>query len=484
MLHIGRNILSLLISRVLTAVVLFLVYTRLIQYLGPDSAGQYGLLAAYLTVFAFFVDLGMQQLVIKKVSENKAEAGRYLANYFGIQFLLGLGFMILMDLIVTFGEYPPLVKHALYITAFGLLMSSLTMPFMAIINAFQKLLIIAKVNFVNSMINAGMMLTVILLRKNILYLALIPGVIATFDVLVYGYIVHKKFAPFRFGVDRTFWKQLLVWNTPFMLLTIFSIYNRIDSLILPHLRSFTENGYYTAVYKFWDTLAFLPAVVAAALYPYFAEKISRNEISDVRKVLVTYTRYMIAVAIPLTVGAFVLSHKITVAFFGEAFAPAAKALWLLVAAVSILFIYVPVNSIIISQRTKTATLITGCTLIFNLVLNLLLIPKFGFVIAALVTMLSELLQLVGYTIVVKTKIVNFEYFINFVKPIIAGFIMGLAVYYFRNHNLWLVIAIGGIVYALTLLVIRFFRREDWELLRISLDFRKKIEPDIPPTTNL
>ena len=85
MLHIGRNIFSLLISRILTAVILFLVYTRLLQYLGPEIAGQYGLMAAYLTVFSFFVDLGMQQLVIKKISEDKTQTSKYLSNYFGIQ---------------------------------------------------------------------------------------------------------------------------------------------------------------------------------------------------------------------------------------------------------------------------------------------------------------------------------------------------------------------------------------------------------------
>lgn len=475
MLHIGRNIISLLLSRIVTAVILFLVYTRLIQYLGPEVAGQYGLLAGYLTVFAFFVDLGMQQLVIKKVSENREEAGKYLTNYFGIQFLLGFIFMLLMDIIVINANYPLLVKQSLFITAFSLLLSSLTMPFMAIINAFQRLSIIARVNFVNSLINAVMMVLAIVFRKNIFFLAFIPGIISAFDILVYSYIVRKKFVHFRFTFDKVFFKQLLIWNAPFMLLTIFSIYNRVDTLILPHLRSFTENGYYTAVYKFWDTLAFLPAVVAAALYPYFAEKVNRGEMDEVRKVLEIYTRYMIAAAVPLTVGAYLLASKLTLAFFGSDFAPAAPALWLLVAAVSVLFVYVPVNSIIISQKTKIATIITGCTLVFNVALNLILIPKYGFVVAALITLASEILQLIGYTTVVQRQIVNFEYFSSFTKPILAGVVMGAVVYFLRDQNLWLLIALGGLVYGVALVSMRFFHHEDWELLKASIDFRKKAQ---------
>src|SRR3989344_5161465 len=425
MLQIGRNIFSLLVSRILTAIILFLVYTRLIQYLGPEQAGQYGLLAAFLTVFGFFVDFGMQQLVIKKISENRAEAGKYLGNYFVIQFLLGIGFMLILDTIVFTGSYPPLVKQSLYITGIGLVLSSMTMPLMAVINGFQRLSIIARVNFINSLINACMMLLAIIYHKNILFLAFIPGAVALFDVIAYGIIVHRRITP----------------------------------------------------YKFWDTLAFLPAVVAEALYPYFADKLSRGETEEARNVLTIYTRYMIALAIPLSVGAYFLAEKITVTFFGAAFAPAAPALWLLVAAVSILFIYVPVNSLIISQRTKTATIITGGTLVFNLALNLLLIPKFGFIVAAIVTLASELIQLVGYTIVVQRKILAFPYLVNFVKPIIAGAVMGVALIILSFLNVWVSILAGAVIYGASLLLLGFFHWHDWELLKASINFRKRLNTD-------
>lgn len=473
MKHIGRNIFSLIISRVISAIILFLIYTRLIQYLGPDAAGQYGLLAGYLTVFNFFVDLGMQQLVIKKVSENKEEAGKYLGNYFGIQFFLGLLFMLILDAIVLTADYPPLVKHALLITGASLLLTSLTMPLMAIINAFQKLSLIARVNFVNSIINAGMMLLAIVFRKNIFFLAFIPGVVAIFDIIVYSWLVNRKFAKFKISFDFAFWKKILAWNLPFMLLTFFSIYNRVDTLILPHLRGFVENGYYTAVYKFWDTLAFLPAVVAAALYPYFSETFSQNKKDEAKLVLEIYTRYMIAVGLPMAVGAYLLADRLTLAFFGQAFAPAAPALWLLVAAVSVLFIYVPVNSMIISQKTKTATIITGFNLLFNLAMNLLLIPKFGFVAAAVITLASETVQLIGYTFVVKRKILDFPYFRSFVKPILAAAIMGVVIWFFNALNMWLLIGLGGLVYFVVLLAIRFFKAHDWELLKASISFKTR-----------
>lgn len=464
MQQIGKNIISLLFSRVIAGIILFLIYTRLIQYFGPNVAGQYGLIVAFLTVFNFFVDLGMQQLVIKKISENRAESGKYLTNYFGIQFLLGLGFMLILDAIVLFGRYPDIVKHALYVTGFALLLSSLSMPFMSVINAFQRLGVIAKVNFANSVINASMMFLTIYLHKGVFFMSLVNLLVSAFDLVVYYFVVNRSFTKFSFKFDFPLWKTLFAINIPFALLTFFSIYNRIDTLLLPHLRGFVETGYYTAVYKFWDTLAFLPAVVSASLYPFFAESLSLGKIADSRKVLEAYTRYMIALAVPSSVGAFVLSHRLTVAFFGDKFAPAAPALWLLVAAVSVLFIYSPVNSLIISQKTRAAVKITGFNLLFNLVLNLIFIRLYGFVAAAVLTLASECVQWMGYTYVIKKQVVDFDSLKYFAKPVAAALVMGALVHFMGSVNLWLVVAAAGTVYFVLLFALKFFRAEDRNIL--------------------
>lgn len=478
MLHIGRNIISLLFSRILSGIILFLIYTRLAQYLGPQQAGQYGLLMAYVTVFNFFIDLGMSQLVVKKVSEDRAQSEKYLSNYFSVQAILAFVFMIIMDAVVLFQNYPEIVKWSLYMASFGLFLSTLSLPFRSIVNASQKLTIIAKVNFFNSLINACIMVLAIVLRKDILFLSFISVAVGLFDLIVYGIIVDLKISKFRLAFDKVFIKQLFIATLPFTALTFFSIYNRVDTLLLPSLRNFTETGYYAAAYKFWDTLAFVPAVIGISLYPFFAQKFAQNRLEDVKAGLSIYTRYMVALAAPLAVGAFMLAPKLTMAFYGKDFLPAADALWLLVLAVSLLIIYVPVNSVIISQKTKIATKITGFNLLYNIGLNLILIPKFGFVAAAAVTVGSELIQTIAYTYVVKKQIVNFVFFRSFIKPVAAVCVMAFGLYIFRAQSVWALLIIGGVFYIVALLVLRFFNRSDWELFKAAIDIRKSVDKEI------
>jgi len=479
MLHLGRNLVSLVVSRVLSGVVLFLIYTRLLQYLGPEAAGHFGLLASYLTVFSFFADIGMSQLIIKKMSEDITHVNKYLSNYFIVQFGLALGFMAIMGGFVYFADYPEHVKAALYVSSLGLLLSSLSLPFRTVVVANQKLTINAQINFFNSFINSGMMALAIALDQGVFFLAFISVAVAVFDLVLYGIIVHRKFARLSLKPDWPFILQLFKWNMPFMLLTLFGVYNRMDGLILPHFRSFTETGYYAAAYKFWDILAFFPGLLGITLYPFFARSFSKGLMNDVRQGLETYTRFMIAVALPMAVGVFVLAEPLTMEFFGKDFLPAADAMWVLVLAVAILFVYTPANSLVISQMTRVATKVTGFTFFFNITLNLILIPRFGFIAAAAVTAASELVQAVGYTYFIKKRIVDFEFFANFPKPLASTLAMAVFLYAFRDQNVWLVIAAGGVVYFASLYIMRFFRPSDWVLVSAAVNIRKPINPDDP-----
>ena len=482
MMQIGRNIFSLLLSRTIAGIILFLVYTKLTGYLGPEALGQFGLLSVYLVVFSLFVDLGMSQLVIKKISEDREHTGKYLSSYFFIQTALGVFFMVIMDIIVYVSNYPDIVRNSLFVAGFALLFSSMSLPFRSVINAHQRLSIIAKINFFNSVINGGFMIAAIVFQKYIFFLAFIGVTVAVFDLIVYWIIVQKHFAKFEWQLDKVFARQLIILNAPFMLLTLFSVYNRIDTILLSQFRSFEEVGYYSAAYKFWDLLAFIPNVIAISLYPFFAHAIVNNRMTEVKKGLETYTRYMAALAFPLAVGTFILANKLTIAIYGQDFAPAAPALWLLVTAVAILILYAPVNSLVISQQTKAATWVTGTNLFVNLIANLILIQMFGFVAAAAVTVCSELFQLICYTLIVKKRVTPFRFIRSLYKPIVSSIIMAGIIYLFRDLSVWYVVLIGAGVYSGSLLVLGFLQTEDWALFKAAVDIRKPIQIDPNPPT--
>jgi O-antigen/teichoic acid export membrane protein len=194
---------------------------------------------------------------------------------------------------------------------------------------------------------------------------------------------------------------------------------------------------------------------------------------------------MIALALPLVVGAFLISNDLILAFYGPTFLPAGKALWILVAAVSVLMIYAPANSLILSQQTKAATKIIGFTLLFNFTTNLIFIPRFGFAAAAVTTLASELIQAVCYSYVIKRKILSYQIFRSFIKPLVAAVVMAILVWQaLPLAGIWLTVLLAAFVYGLALVLLKFFHREDVELFKSAVDIRKKLDPSIKPGVTL
>jgi len=290
------------------------------------------------------------------------------------------------------------------------------------------------------------------------------------------------------GIKSTDWtliKKIFKAAIPFAVLVGFStVYNRIDVVLITKLLGYTQTGFYTAAYKFYDLIAFFPAVVSHSLYPVFSTLMAQNKLQDVRNALERYLRLMTALALPMATGAMLLSVPLIKILAGEEFVPAAKVLAVLVWAPAILFVYIVVNSLVISQLTKFATFITGVNVIINIVGNLVLLPRIGIMGAAIMTIVSEAIQGIFYFYFVRTKVTRFSFLKNIWQPCIATAIMGAAVYYMKDYFIVIPIAACAMIYGVCLLVLGFFKKEDYQFVKsfvmqgYGVVFRPKSPSDV------
>lgn len=466
----SKNIIWLTVSRVFSLGLLFLAYTQLFRYLGPEASGQFQFVLSYVTLFGVVIDFGIQQYIIKKMSEDRSKAKQYFHNFLAVELVLAALVYGAMIAVAYFNNYEPVVLKAIMVAGFGVALHGLTYPFLAVITAFYDLKKAALLNFISSAINTLIIFVTIWVGGSIVMLTSQQVIYAGLALTVYyKYVqVHigspevlKGFATLRISLLR----QILKAALPFALLVGFStIYNRIDIIIITKMLGYTQTGLYTAAYKFFDLLGFFPAVVSHSLYPVFASLMAQKNILAVRETLERYLRFMAAVALPMATGGMLLSEPIIRLLAGEQFIQAANVLAVLIWAPAILFFYVVVNALVISQLTKYATMVTGFNVLVNIVGNILLLPKFGIVAAAATTILSETIQGGYYFYLVKKKITNFTLFKNIWQPFVASGFMGWVVYYFRDEFLLIPILIGAAVYGILLVLLGFFLKEDWLFL--------------------
>ncbi|MDE2311518.1 MAG: flippase [Patescibacteria group bacterium] len=477
--QVSKNIFWLTISRVAALVLLFVAYTRLFRYLGPFESGQYQFVLSYVLIFSTVVDFGIQQFITKKISEQPEKAKEYFQNFFSFEVVVAGLLYVVLVVIAMLRHYDAAVFYGVGLAGLGMVANALTYPYLAVLAAYQDLRKVAWVNFLNSCVNAAIIFLAVIFHRHIVFLAGIQLTFGVLDLIIYRHLVRKHLP--RPEILRGLWpidlrliKSILRQGWPFALLVGFSaIYNRIDVVIITFLKGYQQTGYYTAAYKIFDLLGFFPSVVSYTLFPFFAGLMAKQALAEVRRNLEKYLRLMFTAALPMAVGGSILSSKLIALVAGPDYRAAAPVLAVLIWAPAILFVYIPVNSIVISQLTKKAMAITGANVVVNIVGNLLLIPRYGIVAAAAMTVVSESLQGAFYFYFVHRNITRFSLGADFYKPLLASAVMGILLWPLRASSLGLSLAAGAAVYGSALLLMGFFSKND--LLTLKQLFRKEAE---------
>ncbi len=460
-------------------VLLFLAYLFLTRYLGPHRYGQFQFVLSYVTLFGVIIDFGIQQYVIKKMSEDRSQVKKYFHNFLAVEIVLATLIYGGMITFAYFNHYEPIVLKAIMVAGLGTAVHGLIYPFLAVITTFYDLKKVAFLNFLASIINVAMIFITIAVGGGIVLLVSQQLIYALCALVCYRYFVRKHIGTPEilkglFHLDWKLIKVILIASPPFALLVGFAtLYNRIDVVLIKHFYDYTQVGLYAAAYKFFDLLAFFPAVVSHSLYPLLSTLMAERNIAEVRSILEKYLRFMVALALPIGVGGSLLAKQI-IGILSPEYSGAASILSILVWAPAILFMYIVVNSLVISQLTKWAVAITGVNVVVNIVGNIILLPRIGIIGAAMMTVVSELLQGIFYFYFVKKKITDFRFFSLIWQPVVASLVMGAAVWFVRDTNLMIGVGVGLIVYAVTLFVLRFFRKDDLIMLRAM--FGKSLAP--------
>ncbi|CAN5169511.1 flippase [soil metagenome] len=167
---------------------------------------------------------------------------------------------------------------------------------------------------------------------------------------------------------------------------------RIDTLLLGTMRSTVEVGLYGAVYKLIDGVLMLPTVVTGVLGP----SLSAAHGADRRDVVLRLYRrgmhYLLIGGLFLTVATAVLAEPMVRVLYGDQYLSAAPALRLLAFAMLFIFLRQQAVEVLDNVDLRGATVgVFAVSLSVNLLLNLMLIPRFGYLGAAGSTVVTEAL---------------------------------------------------------------------------------------------
>ena len=227
-----------------------------------------------------------------------------------------------------------------------------------------------------------------------------------------------------------------------------------DVVLIALLLGEAQVGLYSAAYR----ICFLVVALAVALHSAYLPRLARAAGEGVEAASALTRRAFksaASLAVPFVVGGWILAKPLLESLFGEPFAAAYIAFRLLLLAMGMLFLHgVLLQVLVVFDRTRPELLIRASAAGLNLILNLLLIPRFGIDGAAMATLLAEILILVMRVLVGRRLGIKVGGS-SLIKPLLASALMAAIMLGIRSVvPWWATFGIGGLSYVLVLALLR------------------------------
>lgn len=423
------------------------------RYLGQEGFGSYALILAFLSIFNILADLGLYSLMIREISRPGADEKKVASNIFTLRIVVLLIFLSLAFITVWFFPYSLQVKLGVAIGAASFLFLSASQVLMGI---FQKYLRTDKAALAE-VIGRAVQLAVVVYFINLdlgLFSILVALILSAGSIFILNLLFARRHVPLTLAFDFPYWRKLLKTAFPIAVSIVLTlIYFKIDSVFLSlgfiNRSSFNpvaDVGIYNIAYKVLEGAIFFPAMFVGLIMPLLSKFAFSNR-NQFKKIFQKTLDILVVFIVPIVIGLLLLALPIVVLIGGKEFAVSAPVLQILSLAIGLIFLGNLFGySIIALDKQKTGAWIYFAGMVFNVIANLIFIPKYSFMGAAATTVFTELLVTVLMLILIWKTISYFPSFKITFKALLAGLVMGSFLYCFQAWNLFLLIGLGMVIY--------------------------------------
>lgn len=436
------------------------------RFLNDLQFGELYLAITLVSLIGFPVEFGFNQQLTRDVAEKPEKARSYLWNTLLIKTLLWSVAYVAILLVCWGLKYSQEQWTIVAICGLTLLSGSIVNAFAALHYAFERTVFPS----VGMMLEKGLSALVgFFLLKNgasveIMAFVLLGGSVV--DGLWVGFWFFRMVGK-RPAFDLKILIQLVRTSIPFVVYGVLGvIYYRLDTILLSLMANTAVVAWYGAGYRLFDTLLFIPNLILnAVMYPIFSKLASTSK-PALKTAVEKCMNLLLICSFPIA--AFMIAGAPAIIGFLYHSTDYLNSIPVLQAlAPGLIFLYVNTlfSSIIVSTRgEKKIPLLAAAALVFNLGLNLFLIPRFEQTAAAGVTSLTELLLLAMSAVFVPKDLRPGKSLLVAIKTLTASLLMGAVIFYLQRLSVFLLLPLGILIYISLTTLLRTIPREDMHAL--------------------
>ncbi len=387
-----KNTTWLFIGEILGRLIRFWIVVYAARVLG---AAEYGVFSYALTIAAFatiFADIGISALLTRETSKAPELRQRYFNAMLLVKFMLiavvAVGIFVITPLITNITGAIALIPLIIAMFSFD----SLREFGFGMHRSLEKMELEAITKIVMNAFITGLGFLALYYSKTAHSLSFGYALGAFAGCVMTAWLLRRFIVRLREGIDlKLIWPMIkLAWPLGILQL-LGAIMINTDMVMLGWWQSPEQLGYYGAAQKIILLLYVAPNLLASAIFPLFSRL--ANTANDSFRVL--FEKSVAAselIAMPLAAGGIALAPQLIQLLFGAAYLPGSTTLALLMGTLIIVFpSTIFSNALFAYNKQKMFMGFVGLGVISNVILDALLIPRYGIAGSAVATIISQIL---------------------------------------------------------------------------------------------
>jgi O-antigen/teichoic acid export membrane protein len=424
------------------------------------GTAEYGIFSYAITLAGFmtlFMDPGINTVLMResaKSSEN--ERSEFFSTIFVIKILLLIGGVSIIIFIGPYFSTLPGTAALLPIVAFVLMFDTLREFFMSLLRSMEKMEWEAAVFIFTNLAIVAFGFFFILRNPTAESLGWGYAIGTMLGALAAVILLRKYVRQITTHFKRKLIAPIVQAAWPFAVVGVLGLFlTNTDILIISWIKTASDVGIYSAAIRVIQMLYLVPGIIQLSILPLFS-RLAKTDNARFRIALERSISLIFLISIPIAVGGVILGTQILSFIFGSAFAPGGMAFKLLLITLIVDFPgSIIVNAIFAYGHQRSLIITSAIGAISNVILDVILIPRFGMTGSAFGTLIAQTLSN-GYLWYVMNKINPFSIPPHLKKILAATLVMALVTValFFLHVELLIIIALSTLTYFAILLALR------------------------------
>ncbi|KPK36919.1 MAG: hypothetical protein AMK70_00590 [Nitrospira bacterium SG8_35_1] len=451
-----KNSSFLFFARVANPAVTVVIGLYIAKTLGVEYFGQFSFVLSYFFLISMVFSLGLGTIVSRDTAKSPEEVGLYFSNASLIGIVSGAAGIILMLLTASLFNLSGEGISALYIISLAIFPSILIYIWESLIITFEKNHYIVAVQSVESLIK-------IVLGFFFLYkgygLAALMGVFLFSRVaggVIYYFALARIFRPMALKIDMRAVRKIVMMVPAFAGLYVFSVlFSKLDIMMIALMKDYNDVGIYSAAYKLLEISFMLPTCVIAVFFPVLS-RYSKESRRDFMNISTKGIFYSVAVLFPAVIVLIYFGDSIIYTLYSREFTGSILSFQILIVTLGFYMIdQIFAHSLVACdlQNLNLKAVVSGT--VINIVLNLMLIPRYSYIGASVATLVSMAAVTAIHYYFVSRHLYRFNFAKMTLAISIAIFFFGV-LYLIRSIPLIILLPLAVITYTFLVIAIKFY----------------------------